>query len=96
MYQLLRAGAHLDSELFPESFGRRSFPSFQRYTEFLVRRKVDVVLAFDSYDRRWRTNEHRLLEELSTLGCQGRPVQVVKVHAGAHADVYAIHPCATA
>jgi len=96
MYQLLRAGAHLDSELFPESFGRRSFPSFQRYAEFLVRRKVDVVLAFDSYDRRWRTNEHRLLEELSTLGCQGRPVQVVKVHAGAHADVYAIHPCATA
>ena len=94
MYQLLRAGARLDSELFPESFGRRSFPSLQRYTEFLARRKVDVVLAFDSYDRKWKTNEHRLLEQLSALGCQGRPVQVVKIHAGTHADVYAIQACA--
>jgi hypothetical protein len=93
MYQLLRAGAHLDSELFPESFGRRSFSSLGRYTEFLARRKVDVVIAFDDYDRKWKTNEHRLLEELAGVGCDGLRVNVVKIHAGAHVDVYRIRPC---
>jgi hypothetical protein len=96
MYQLLRAGAHLDSELFPESFGRRSFSSLGRYTEFLARRKVDVVIAFDDYDRKWKTNEHRLLEELAGVGCDGLRVNVVKIHAGAHVDVYRIRPCPTA
>ena len=95
MYQLLRAGAHLDSELFPESFGRRSFPSLERYTEFLARRKVDVVIAFDSYDRKWKTNEHRLLEELTGVGCNGVRVNVVKIHASAHVDVYRMTPCRT-
>ncbi|MBI2723504.1 MAG: hypothetical protein HYX50_00435 [Chloroflexi bacterium] len=71
MYQLLTAGARLDAEPFPESIGRRSFPSTTAYLTFLRRRDVQYVLIYDAYDLRYRTNEHRLLAELSTdpAGC---------------------------
>jgi hypothetical protein len=64
MYQLLKAGGHLDSEFFPESIGRRSFPSLAVYSTFLRRRGVDTVIVFKNYDVRWKTNEHELLEQL--------------------------------
>jgi hypothetical protein len=65
MYQLLKAGGRLDSEFFPESIGRRSFTGIDTYSEFLRRRGVDTVIVFQTYDARWRTNEHALLDELA-------------------------------
>jgi hypothetical protein len=93
MYQLVRKGGHLDSEFFPESIDRRSFPDAEAYSGFLRTRRVDYVIVYDSYDREYRTNEHPLLDEMSTRGLDGCAPAVVGAthHASAeHFDVYAI------
>jgi len=69
MYELIRAGGHLDSELFPESIDRRSWANVGAYETFLRTRKVDAVLISTAYDQRYRTNEHALLDELAGDGC---------------------------
>jgi len=66
MYQLVRAGARLDSEPFPESIERRSFGSTADYLTFLHTRHVQYVIIYDAYDLRYRTNEHELLRELAS------------------------------
>lgn len=65
MYDLVRNGARLDSEPFPESIDRRSFASTSEYLAFLQRRRVDYVIIYDDYDARYRTNEHQLLRQIS-------------------------------
>jgi hypothetical protein len=65
MYDLVRAGARLDSEPFPEGIDRRSFASAAEYARFLERRTVDYVIVYDNYDGRYRTNEHHLLSEMA-------------------------------
>ena len=70
MYQLIQHGGRLDSELFPESIDRRSWPTLAAYAGFLRDRGVDYVLVFDSYDRRFQTNEHELVRRLVTLSQQ--------------------------
>src|SRR5581483_4538288 len=67
MYQLLRGGAQLDSELFPESIDRRSFPTADAYRRFLAKRRVDYVMVFDTYDRKYRTNEHTWAARVGAL-----------------------------
>lgn len=69
MYQLIRHGGRLDSEFFPESIDRRSWPSAAEYQAFLVGRHVDYVLIYYAYDVRYGTNEHELLNELVSQGC---------------------------
>jgi hypothetical protein len=66
MYQLLRAGGRLDSEMFPESIGRHSFGDVARYDRFLRERRVDAVWIWTSYDDSFGTDEHALLEQLAT------------------------------
>ncbi len=80
MYQLLRAGARLDSEFFPESMARHSWASAAAYARFLNTRGIDRVLVFSSYDRRFETNEHALLEQLSRVPCVAGPLKVT-VHS---------------
>jgi hypothetical protein len=65
MYQLIRHGARLDSEFFPESIGTAEFPDERSYSAFLVSRRVDHVLIFDSYARRNRDNERELLGRMA-------------------------------
>ena len=69
MYQLVGHGARLDSELFPESIDRRSWPSAVDYASFLHARKVDYVLIYAAYDDRYHTNEHALLDQLVNQRC---------------------------
>ena len=69
MYQLVRAGAQLDSEFFPESIGRRSWPSERAYATFLESRSVEYVLLFSNYDRTFGTNEGSLLETMAEERC---------------------------
>lgn len=69
MYQLLRAGAYLDSEPFPESISRRSWDSVAKYEAFLRARHVRNVIIYDAYDRAYRTNEHELLRSMVAVGC---------------------------
>ena len=64
MYDVMRQGGVLDSEMFPESMARRSFDSAGDYTAFLAQRKVDFVVITSGYDSLYRTNEHQLLEGL--------------------------------
>src|SRR5262249_13574208 len=72
MYQTIQAGSRIDSEFFPESIDRRSWPNAAAYTAFLHRRGVDYVIVFRSYDERFRTNEHGILNTL--VGICGTPV----------------------
>jgi hypothetical protein len=47
MYQIVRKGGHLDSEFFPESIGRKSWPNTEDYSKFLRTRRVDFVIVYD-------------------------------------------------
>jgi hypothetical protein len=71
MYQLLQHGARLDSEFFPESVGIRSWKRREDYTRFLRSRHVDFVIVFPIFDQVYRTNEHRMLDQLvlSSTSC---------------------------
>jgi len=86
MYELVQHGARLDSEFFPESIDRRSWPDTATYARFLDRRHVDYVLAFANYTRRYGTNEIAVL---------GRMVPCVRpVATGADFTLYHVsRPC---
>ncbi|HKA93516.1 MAG TPA: hypothetical protein VKE97_06905 [Acidimicrobiia bacterium] len=93
MYQLVEHRARLDSEFFPESIARNSWPDVAAYSQFLKNRRVDYVIIFGTYDREWRTNEHDLLRELvnrSAQPCVEGLVAVHRVTATNTFDVYRI------
>jgi hypothetical protein len=93
MYQLVEHHARLDSEFFPESIARHSWPDVAAYSQFLKSRRVDYVIVFESYDREWRTNEHDLLRELkdrSAEGCVESLAGVRRLTANRAFDVYSI------
>ena len=93
MYQLEQHGAKLDSEFFPESIARQSWPSLTKYSAFLRKRRVDFVIIFANYDRQWRTNEHTLLRDLTKRGpngCGSDLVGVRRIEAAPDFDVYEI------
>ncbi len=72
LYAVARAGGVLDAEFFPEGLHRGPFASTDEYVAFLRERRVDHVVAFPSYDRRYRrSNETDLLAELDGAGCVG-------------------------
>ncbi|MGH2631804.1 MAG: hypothetical protein ACRDG3_00210, partial [Tepidiformaceae bacterium] len=89
MYQVIQHGGKLDSEFFPESIDRRSWPSTAAYLAFLRGRKVDEVIVYGAYDTRYGTNEHTLLQQLTTNGCAS-----VRVHESEF-DVYQLNPACT-
>jgi hypothetical protein len=92
-YQLLRAGAKLDSEFFPESIDRRSWPSTSQYGQFLSDRRVDFVMLWGGYDHVFHTNEHSLLRQMSGAGCTGS-VSVTLVRETHDYDLYSVaHQC---
>jgi MFS family permease len=91
MYQLLKAGGRLDSEFFPESIGRHSFPDTATYSAFLRKRQVDTVIIFANFDNRWRTNEHALLDKLvDSDDCTSTQVGAERVEHAQRFDVYRI------
>jgi hypothetical protein len=71
MYDLIRSGALLDSEFFPESINRRSFADSAEYVRFLNKRQVDYVSSYALYDTAHGTNEHVLLDELTQKTADG-------------------------
>ena len=66
MYQLLRAHARLDSEFFPESILRQSWPNETAYSTMLRARRVDDVMIWRGYIRLYTTNEGDLLSRMAT------------------------------
>lgn len=92
MYEIIKHGGQLDSELFPESINRRSWDSTSEYGQFLVERRVDHLLIWHSYDTRYRTNEHDLARQL--VGpCGDAPVRLEAVHHGDAFDLYTVRSC---
>jgi hypothetical protein len=89
MYQVLRAGGRLDSEFFPESISRDSWPDPAIYSRFLRQRGVDFVMLWRGYDRRYATNEHALLDRLAAAPRCDR--DVVEVHLDQHAENYDVY-----
>jgi hypothetical protein len=98
MYQLIQHGARLDSEFFPESIVRRTWPNAAEYCRFLRDRGVDRVIVYHDYDRGLRKNEQKLLSLLSSrdrpspdrVACGTEGVTVSYLAKGARFDVYAI------
>jgi hypothetical protein len=64
MYDVLRAGGRLDSELFPESMAIRSFHDASSYASLLCDRRVDQVIHYDTYDAARHTNEATMIDAL--------------------------------
>jgi hypothetical protein len=94
MYQVLRAGGRLDSEFFPESIARNSWPDTASYSRFLRQRAVDFVMLWRGYDRRYGTNEHALLNRLAdSPRCDKH---MVEVHLDQHAENYDVYRVRTA
>ena len=70
LYAVARAGGVLDAELFPEGLHRGPFASEASYARFLLKRDVDTVVAFPSYDDHYtRSNETDLLRRMADAGC---------------------------
>jgi hypothetical protein len=80
MYQVLRAGGVLDSELFPESMAIRSFRDPVDYAATLCERGVDRIIHDDTYDWGRRTNEHAMIDELERARVGG--VRLHRVQTG--------------
>jgi hypothetical protein len=94
MYRLVRSGARLDGEFFPESQARRSFHDRATYERVLLDRHVDQVIAWWSYDTRWRTDEHRLLVQMADRpGCADGSLAAERVFVDPSYEVFAIGPC---
>ena len=68
MYQLIRHGARLDSEFFPESIYFGNFGSTRAYSDFLARRHVDYELIFSDLGDRRITNAGPLLGAMAAAG----------------------------
>jgi hypothetical protein len=66
-YSIVRAGGHIDSEFFPESMYRRSFPDEENYARFLTRRQIDFVVVEPRYGK-FKTNEQQLLDDMAWGG----------------------------
>ena len=92
IYQVVRHGGVLDSELFPESLHRSSFGSRRRYAAFLADRRVQSIVVSPSYRRAYHSNEPRLVAAMAASGeCTarladrrggaGRPVVAVRRRA---------------
>ena len=69
-YAIVRGGARIDSEFFPESMHRGRFKDEHEYAAFLKRRTVDFVFAQHRY-KRFKSNELDLLQAMAVpqVGC---------------------------
>ena len=77
MYQTIQHGGVLDSEFFPESIRRQNWENRSDYVAFLASRRVDFVVIFRSYDYRYKTNEHELLERMVASDGDDHPAATV-------------------
>jgi hypothetical protein len=93
MYQIIQHGGRLDSEFFPESLVRRTWPTAPEYCRFLRSRAVDRVIVYYDYDVRLGKNEQKLLRLLSSTerdACRSVGVAVRHISHFHSFDVYAI------
>ena len=70
------------------SIDRRSWNSETEYINFLDGRKVDSVIVSTAYDRRYGTNEHHLLRQMTA----GTGACATLVTSSLDYDVFSVTP----
>src|SRR5262249_45706520 len=93
IYQVVRHGGVLDSELFPESLHRASFGSRTGYARFLKERRVQSVVVAPSYRRTYHSNEPRLLAAMAASGRCTAGVRISQVGQGDDWLLYDVDRC---
>ncbi len=93
MYRLLQAGGRIDSDFFPESQLRRSWPDVATYAAALRDRDVDVVLIAPGYDRTDGVNEVAMLRSMAAkppASCAAPDVCVREIPGGSGFLAFAV------
>lgn len=93
MYRLLQAGGRIDSDFFPESQLRRSWPDVATYSAALRDRDVDVVLIAPGYDRTDGVNEVAMLRSMAAdppASCAAPDVCVREIPGGSGFLAFAV------
>ena len=93
IYQVVRHGGVLDSELFPESLHRASFGSRRGYAAFLADRRVQSIVVAPSYRSTYHSNEPRLVEAMAASGQCTAGIRIVEVERGDGWTLYDVEPC---
>jgi hypothetical protein len=93
IYQVVRHGGVLDSELFPESLHRASFGSRLSYAEFLSDRRVQSIVVAPSYRRTYHSNEPGLVAAMAASGKCTAGIRIVPVEQGDGWLLYDVEPC---
>ncbi len=93
LYHVVRAGGHLDAEMFPETMAIRNFDTLADYENLLCARHVEQLIHFATYDRSRRTNEHTRIDELAAGA--GERITLHLLVRGTGYDIYAVdrHAC---
>ena len=86
LYDVLRAGGRLDSELFPESMAIRSFRDGGDYATLLCDRRIDQVVHYDTYDQSRHTNEPEMIAALERAPVRGVRMRVLARGPGYQVD----------
>ena len=86
LYDVLRAGGRLDSELFPESMAIRSFRDGDDYATLLCDRRIDQVVHYDTYDQARHTNEPEMIAALERAPVRGVRMRVLARGPGYQVD----------
>jgi hypothetical protein len=93
LYQVVRHGAVLDSEFFPESLRRKGFTSDERYARFLAKRRIQSVVVTPGYERHFHSNEPERLASLARSGACLSGTRVSVGLAGPTWQEYDVTPC---
>jgi hypothetical protein len=93
LYEVVRHGAVLDSELFPESLRRKGFSSDEGYAHFLARRRVQAVVVTPGYQRHFHSNEPDRLASLARSGACLSGIRVTVGQSAATWQEYDVSPC---
>ena len=93
IYQVVRHGGVLDSELFPESLHRASFGSRRSYAAFLADRRVQSIVVAPSYRRTYHSNEPRIVAAMAASGQCTAGVRIVEVEQGDGWLLYDVERC---
>ena len=93
LYQVVRHGAVLDSEFFPESLRRKGFQTDEEYASFLTKRHIQAVVVTPGYQSHFKSNEP---ERLESLAASGDCVAGIRITEGLRGDTwqeYDVTPC---
>lgn len=95
LYDVLRAGGRLDSELFPESMAMRNFHDARDYAATLCERDVDQIIHYDTYDSARHTNERTMIDTLEQARVGGVRLRTLARGAGWKVDAVNRKGCTT-